>query len=61
MVVQFKIYSALIPSKVSKSHFVVKTQSVLHKSIAFTYESKSNAPKGHGEHGSTPPTYLCIP
>ena len=22
--------------------------------------ARSNVPKGHGEHGSTPPTLLCI-
>ena len=22
--------------------------------------ARSNVPKGHGEHGGTPPTFLCI-
>ena len=25
-----------------------------------TVITRSNVPKGHGEHGSTPPTFLCI-
>ena len=41
MVVQYIIYSPLILSKFSKSHFVVRTQSVLHKIIAVTYEQMS--------------------
>ena len=36
---------------------IVRPYPVLHKNITVTYDSKLNAPKGHGEHESTPATF----
>ena len=61
MAVQFKTYSTLFRSKVSKSDFYSGTTICATQNHSrYLIIASSNSPKEQGEHGNTPPTYLCI-